>query len=89
MESKGTYIHTRTKVLQAIDDWYIEESNNILNKTYYGIKSEKKTDLKKYRFLKAFDNILCRAMHCDFEVTDSLLEAVSIYSLNSYFKVHK
>lgn len=89
VESKGTYIHSSSKVLQSIDDWYIKEGDNIMNKIYYGVGANKKTDLAKYKFLKAFDNIICRDMSCDLEVTSDLLEAVSIYTKNSQFKMIK
>lgn len=87
MESKSLHIHTEQNVLQSIDEWYIKESEEVLAKHFYGVNSKKKTNLAKYRFLKAFDNIVSRNMPCDMEVTDNLLEAVSIYTNTSHFKL--
>lgn len=86
MESKGTKKHTRLSVIKNIDTWYKEEADSYLNKVNFGVGSKNKTDIKKYRFLKAFDNILCRNMKCDFEITKDLLESVNIYTKTSTFK---
>lgn len=89
MESKSLHKHTNSNVLQSIDDFYIKEATNYLNKVNYGVNSKRKTPIIKYRFLKAFDNIICRNMECDLEVTDALLEAVSLYTKTTKFKLNE
>jgi len=86
MESKGLKQHTIDSVISSIDSWYKKEAENYLNKVNFGIKNDEETDIKKYRFLKAFDNIICRNMTCDLKVTNELLEAVSVYTKTSTFK---
>jgi len=86
MESKGLKQHTIDSVISSIDSWYKKEAENYLNKVNFGIKNDEETDVKKYRFLKAFDNIVCRDMKCDLRVTNELLEAVSVYTKTSTFK---
>jgi len=89
MESKGTKKHSKGKTIYNIDLWYKKEAEKLLNKINFGVKSKHKTDIEKYRFLKAFENIICRNMKCDFKVTKELLESVSVYTNTSTFKYIK
>lgn len=76
MDSYSLSTHNISSVLKEIDKWYMDQGLNLLLVTNFDF--DKPVCISRYRVIKALENILQRNMSCDIQITDDLLERVSL-----------